>query len=81
MKTILKRLEELERRKALVNASPAIDHRAELMKELDVLSERMREDPDWREPTTEEQAEIDRQFWESIGGSARDTEPTSRTMG
>ena len=78
MKTILKRLEELERRKALVDAAPSIDERAELMKELDILSERMREDPDWREPTTEEQAEMNRQFWRSIGGADRESEPTTK---
>ena len=78
MKTILKRLEELERRKALVDASPAIDDRAELMKTLDVLAEQMRADPDWHEPTSEEQAEMDRQFWRRIGGADRESEPTTK---
>ena len=54
MRTVLRRLDELERRRAPASAESA---RAELERRLDQLAVRMRATADRREPTPEEVAE------------------------
>ena len=66
-RAFLRRLDELERRRAPASGDGA---RAELERRLDALAARLRADPAWRGPTAAEQAEARdavRAYFESKG--------------